>query len=77
MHRTERLKAKLFEMDDRAFFLERVQVIKECADAYRDQTPGNKFGRTLIALLSRISIVIDEDDLIVGRVSEVLLAPQQ
>jgi len=77
MNRTHRLKAKLFEMDDRVLFLERMEIIKECAEKYKDYTAGMKFGYTLNELLSNISIVIDEDDLIVGRVPEVLPTEEQ
>ena len=72
MNRTKRLKTKLFEMDDRAVFLSRMEILKECTDRYRDETAGIKFGRTLQAMLSRIDVVIDEDDLIVGRAPEVV-----
>ena len=71
-NRTQRLRAKLFEMDDRAVFLSRMEILKECAERYRDETAGIKFGHTLQAMLSRIDVVIDEDDLIVGRVPEVV-----
>ncbi len=77
MNRTQRLKAKLFEMDDRALFLERMEIIKECAEKYKDYNAGLKFGYTLNELLSNISIVIDEGDLIVGRIPEVLLTEEQ
>ena len=36
MNRTQRLKAKLFEMDDRALFLERMEII-EIGARYRLQ----------------------------------------
>ena len=72
MNRTERLRARLLEMDDRAVFLERMEILKECARKYRDETAGVKFGHTLKDLLSNISIVIEEDDLIVGRIPEVV-----
>ena len=65
MKRTERLKAKLFELDDRAVSLERVAIIERCAERYRDETAGRKFGHTLRELLSDLAVVIDEDDLIV------------
>jgi len=70
--RTERLKAKLFEIDDRVLFLERMEIIKECDEKYKDYTAGLKFGYTLNDLLAQITIVIDDDDLIVGRVPETL-----
>lgn len=77
MSRTQRLQAKLFAMDDRAIFLSRMEILKECSDAYRDETAGIKFGRTLQAMLSRIDVVIDEDDLIVGREPEVIPDAEQ
>ncbi|MFC1715448.1 pyruvate formate lyase family protein [Candidatus Poribacteria bacterium] len=77
MNRTQRLKAKLFEVDDRILFLERMEIIKECAEEYEGYNMGLKFGHTLKELLSNISIVIDEDDLIVGRVPEVLPTEEQ
>lgn len=77
MERTQRLKTKLFEMDDRVLFLERMAIIKECAEKYRDDTMGLKYAHTLNELLSNIAIIIDEDDLIVGRVPEVLPTEKQ
>lgn len=72
MNRTQRLKARLFEMDDRAVFLSRMAILKESSDRYRDETAGIRFGHTLQAMLSQIDVVIDEDDLIVGRSPEVV-----
>jgi trans-4-hydroxy-L-proline dehydratase len=72
MTRTERLKARLFEMDDRAVCLERVAILERCSERYADETAGRKFGRTLGELLSDLTIVIEADDLIVGRVPEVV-----
>jgi len=75
--RTEKLKAKLFEVDDRVLFLERMAIIKECDEKYKDYTAGMKFGYTLNDLLAQITIVIDEDDLIVGRVPETVPTEEQ
>jgi pyruvate-formate lyase len=72
MERSQLLKSKLFEMDDHAIFLSRMEILKESADRYRDETAGIRFGHTLQAMLSRIDVVIDEDDLIVGRCPEVV-----
>ena len=77
MNRTQRLKAKIFEMDDRVVFLERIKVLEKCAEKYRAETMGLAFGHTLNKTLSNISIVIDEDDLIVGRVPEALPTEEQ
>ena len=77
MNRVQRLKAKLFEMDDRVLFLERMQIIQACTERYAAETAGLRFGHTLQDLLSQISIVLDDDDLIVGRVAEVLPTGEQ
>ena len=47
MNRSQQLKAKLFEVDDRILFLERMEIIKECARKYEGDTMGLKFGHTL------------------------------
>lgn len=77
MDRTQRLRSRLFEMDDRAVFLDRMQILKECAGAFAEQTAGMRFGSTLTELLSRIPVVIEDDDLIVGRIAEVVPTPEQ
>ena len=77
MNRTQRLKAKLFIMDDRATFLERMEIIRECSNKFQDLTAGIRFGQTLSALLSNISILTDDDDLILGRIPEVVPTPEQ
>jgi formate C-acetyltransferase len=72
VERVQRLVAALFKVDDRSIFLERMQIIQRCAARYGDETAGIRFGHTLGELLSDITIVIDEDDLILGRVAEVV-----
>jgi formate C-acetyltransferase len=76
-NRTQRLKAKLFKMDDSAVFLQRMEIIKRCTEKYGDETAGMRFGHTLQELLSHISTPIDEDDLILGRVPEVVPTEEQ
>ncbi|MBM4085602.1 MAG: hypothetical protein FJ272_12495, partial [Planctomycetes bacterium] len=77
MTRVERLKEKLFTLNDRALFLERLEILKRCAAQFEGQAAGVKFGRTLKELLANVSLVIDEDDLIVGRVPEIVPTPEQ
>jgi trans-4-hydroxy-L-proline dehydratase len=72
MDRIQRLKSRLFAMDDRALFLDRMRILKECAGAFPGETAGIRFGKTLAQLLSRIPVVIEDDDLIVGRIEEVV-----
>lgn len=75
--RVQRLKARLFETDDRALFLERMEILKRCATQYAGESAGVRFGHTLHELLTNISIVIEEDDLILGRVREVVPTEEQ
>ncbi len=77
MSKAEILKRKLFEMDERTIFLERLEILKVCAGKYEDETPGVRFGHTLSELLNNISVVIDPDDLIVGRIREVVPTVEQ
>ena len=77
MTRVQRLKARLFEMDDRALFLERMQILKRCDQRYAHETAGIRFGHTLGELLSQISLVVDEDDLILGRIAQVVPTEEQ
>jgi len=67
MDRIENLKQKLFAMDDRAIFLERLEILKDCAHKYKGEASPVRFAHTLRELLDNISIIIDPDDLIVGR----------
>ena len=77
MKRIENLKQKLFALDDRAIFLERLEILKDCAHKYAGETPGVRFAHTLGELLDNISVVIDPDDVIVGRIHEVVPTVQQ
>ena len=70
--RVERLKARLFEVDDRVLFMERMRIVQRCGRKYAQETAGLRFGHTLQELLAGISIAIEEDDLILGRVREEL-----
>jgi len=77
MNRIDRLKQKLFAMDDRTIFLERLEILKISAQKYAGETAGMCFGHTLNELLSNISVVIDPDDLIVGRINEIIPTTDQ
>jgi len=65
-----RLRADLFEMDDRVLFMERLTILSDCEQRYANLDAGERFGRALADLLAGISVVIAGDDLIVGRVNE-------
>lgn len=68
--RINRLKEKLFAMDDRTVFLERLTLMKTGYDKYKDKSPSLRYALILKEILANMSIPIDEDDLIAGRVKE-------
>ena len=71
--RIERLKEKLFEMDGRTVFLERLSLMRNGYEKYNDKSPSVRYALIFDEILSGMSIVIDTDDLISGRVKEELI----
>jgi formate C-acetyltransferase len=57
--------------------MERMEVILRCASRYSGETAGLRFAHTLQELLSSITIVIAQDDLILGRVLEIIPTEKQ
>ena len=45
---------ELFETDERTIFLERLEILKNCAHKYDGEMPGVRFGHTLSELLNNI-----------------------
>ena len=70
--RIQRLKDKVLESDDRTVFLERLSLMKRGYEKYRERTPSVRYALILDEILSGMSVVIDEDDLIVGRAKETI-----
>jgi pyruvate-formate lyase len=70
--RIKRLKERLFEMDGRTVFLERLTLMRQGYEKYRDESPSVRYALILDEILSGMSIVIDTDDLIAGRVKETI-----
>jgi formate C-acetyltransferase len=58
-------------------FLERLFFMKTGYEKYRDELPSVRYALILNEILSNISIVIDEDDLIVGRIKETIPTDQE
>jgi pyruvate formate-lyase/glycerol dehydratase family glycyl radical enzyme len=75
--RIQRLKEKLFSMDNRTMFLERLFLMKKGYEKYRDERPSVRYALILNEILANISVVIDEDDLIVGRIKETIPTAQE
>jgi len=68
--RIHNLKEKLFIMDNRTVFLERLFLMRKGYEKHKDRSPGLLYALILDEILSGISVVIDPDDLIAGRVRE-------
>ncbi len=68
--RIKKLKAKLFNMDDRTVFLERLFLMRKAYEKHRDRAPSALYALVLEEILAGMSIVIDPDDLIAGRIRE-------
>jgi len=66
----KRLKEKLFRQDQQAMFLERAVAIKRASEKFADQPDALRYALTFAEILSSISVIIDEDDIIVGRIRE-------
>ncbi len=70
--RIHRLKEKLFTLDNRTIFLERLFFMRSGYEKYKDEHPAVRYALILHEILSNISIVIDPEDLIVGRIKETI-----
>ena len=70
--RIESLKEKLFAMEEEAIFLERLFLLKQGYEKYHDKPASLRYALTLDEILSGMSVVIDPDDLIAGRVKETI-----
>ena len=70
MNRIKKLKDALFSEDDRGVFIERFRLLKQAYVNYRDKPYAIRHSLITNEILSNISVVINKDDLIVGRVKE-------
>jgi pyruvate formate-lyase/glycerol dehydratase family glycyl radical enzyme len=76
LKRIENLRNAIFSADDRTVFVERFLYLKQAYEKYRDEPAEIRHALITSEILSNISIVIGEDDLIVGRVKEVVAAEE-
>jgi len=72
MSRIERLRDKLLAMDDASLFFERTVLCAEGWERYRWEPLQVQTARIFEHVLSNMMVVIDEDDLLVGRAAEVV-----
>ena len=72
LKRIENLREKVLSADDRTVFVERFIHLKRAYEKYREKPAEIRHALITNEILSNISVVIDEDDLIVGRVRETI-----
>ena len=77
MTRIQRLHSKLLDMDDAGLFLERTVLCAQAWNRYRWEPAMIQTARIFEYALSNMSVVIDEDDLLVGRAAQVVPDEEQ
>lgn len=70
--RIKNLRDRLFLADDRTVFVERFVHLKRAYERFQDEPAEILHAYITNEILSNISIIIDEDDLIVGRINETI-----
>jgi pyruvate-formate lyase len=75
--RIVRLRDRLFSTDDRTVFWERMLALRRVHQKYRHERPTRLYALAMRELTESMSVVIQEDDLIVGQPKEVLLSEEQ
>ncbi len=75
--RIGRMKARLFDVDDRAVFWERVLALRRVHQTHGHERPTRLYALALREITATMSVVIREDDLIVGEPPEILLSPEK
>lgn len=75
--RIARMRARLFEADDRTVFWERVLALRRTHRAHGQERATRLYALAMREITASMSVVIRDDDLIVGEPREVLLAPEE
>jgi formate C-acetyltransferase len=71
------MRERLLLADDRTVFWERVQALRRVHEKFGKEAPVPLYARALREITGSMSVVIGEDDLIVGEPREILLSPEQ
>ncbi len=75
--RIGRMKARLFDVDDRTVFWERVLALRRVHQTHGRERPTRLYALALQEITATMSVVIREDDLVVGEPQEILLSPEE
>ncbi len=75
--RIKRLRNRLEEQSDRAIFLERMLLLEEAFQMFRLESAGRRYALAFAHVLSKLTVEIHSDELIVGGVREVVPDAEQ
>lgn len=75
--RMARMREQLFDAADRTVFWERVLGLRQAHQKYGGERPMRLYALAMREITETMSVVIGEDDLIVGQPLEVLLSPEE
>ena len=75
--RVARLRDRLFAVDDRTVFWERILALRQAHEKHGHERPTRLYALAMREITETMSVVIGEDDLIVGEPREILLSPEE
>ena len=75
--RIARMKERLFAADDRTVFWERVLALRRVHQEHGHEPPTRLYALAMREITATMSVVIEEDDLILGQPKEVLLSAEE
>ena len=75
--RIARMRARLFAVDDRTVFWERVLALRRAHHAHGHERPTRLYALAMREITASMSVVIREDDLILGEPPEILLSREE
>jgi pyruvate-formate lyase len=75
--RIARMRERLFAADDRTVFWERVLALRRADQQHGHERPARRYALAMLEVAETMSVVIEEDDLIVGQPKEVLLSAEE
>jgi pyruvate formate-lyase/glycerol dehydratase family glycyl radical enzyme len=75
--RIARMRARLFAVDDRTVFWERVLALRRAHQAHGHERPTRLYALAMREITATMSVVIGEDDLLLGEPPEILLSPDE
>ena len=75
--RVRRVRERLFDVDDRTVFWERMLALRQAHEKYGHESPVRLYALAMREITENMSVVIGEEDLIVGQPYEQLLSPAE